>query len=359
MSSRSAPSAASRAIFFSGIAAVDDSAGAGDVTRVGRAGGLLLGRPIERSLFARTLRMSHRPNQFLAHHGFVLEHDDALDGRFELLKVRRPADTPQTAGAFPGRGPFPACCSASRTAARRIRPAHGSSLRRCRSGGSVRQTTFSRKNRASRNLPSATARSRSRSDEAMTRTSTRTASREPRRAKPPSSRTRWSRSWRPARQLADPVQEQRAVVCELEPAGLVLPGAGNGAALTAEQLGLEHLGKRRAIDLDERTIASDGRAVNGARDELLAGPPLAAEQNRDVSLGYATDEVRDRPEGRPMPCGADVMHDPQRWRARGGAIGPAVALSHGFAAAAPAKIARRAIQRWRQQAGCHDEVTRD
>ena len=55
------------------------------------------------------------------------------------------------------------------------------------------------------------------------------------------------------RQLADAVQEERSVVCELEPPGLMLPGARNGAALTAEQLGLEHLGKRRAINLDERT----------------------------------------------------------------------------------------------------------
>ena len=139
----------------------------------------------------------------------------------------------------------------------------------------------------------------------------------------------------------------------------MLPGARHGAALAAEQLGLEHLGQRRAIDLDERTLAPEGRAVNGARDELFAGAPLAAEQNRDVGLGYATDEVRDRPEGRAMPCGADAMHDPQRWRARGGAIGPSVALSHGFAAAAPAKIARRAIQldrargvpRWRIRRG--------
>ena len=64
------------------------------------------------------------------------------------------------------------------------------------------------------------------------------------------------------RHVADLVEEQGAAVGQLEPAELALDGAGEGALLVAEQLGLEQrLGQRAAVDLDERPCprASSGR----------------------------------------------------------------------------------------------------
>ena len=57
--------------------------------------------------------------------------------------------------------------------------------------------------------------------------------------------------------FADLVEEHRAVVRELELAGLVLNRAGEGAALEPEQLRFEQLGwQGGTIDLDERLVAS-------------------------------------------------------------------------------------------------------
>ena len=55
------------------------------------------------------------------------------------------------------------------------------------------------------------------------------------------------------RQIANLVEEERPLIGELEFARLVLDGAGEGAALEAEQLGFEQLRRqRRAVHLDER-----------------------------------------------------------------------------------------------------------
>ena len=65
--------------------------------------------------------------------------------------------------------------------------------------------------------------------------------------------------------VADLVEEHRAVVGELELARLLLDGAGEGAALEAEQLRLEQLGRQRgAVHLDERLVAP-GDDARGAR----------------------------------------------------------------------------------------------
>jgi hypothetical protein len=75
------------------------------------------------------------------------------------------------------------------------------------------------------------------------------------------------------RDLADLVEEQRAAVGQLEAPGLGLHGAGEGAALVAEQLRLHQvLGDGRAVDLDERLVLAGARAVvDGRGDQLLAG----------------------------------------------------------------------------------------
>ena len=94
--------------------------------------------------------------------------------------------------------------------------------------------------------------------------------------------------------LADLVQHQRAAVRLLELADARRRGAGEGAALVAEQLALEELGRqRRAVHLHERPVAPRRALVDGARDQLLADAALAADQHGDVAVGDLLDDLRD------------------------------------------------------------------
>src|ERR1043165_942270 len=90
------------------------------------------------------------------------------------------------------------------------------------------------------------------------------------------------------RHLADFVQEERAAVGRLDEARAVAVGAGERAAHAAEELRLdERLRKRRAVDGGEGLGAPRRVAVDGARDELLAGAGLAEDADRDVAAGDA------------------------------------------------------------------------
>src|SRR5690606_33971321 len=81
------------------------------------------------------------------------------------------------------------------------------------------------------------------------------------------------------RQVADLVQEQRAAVGLLEPAGLGAGGAGEGALLVAEQLGLDQrFGEGAAVDRHEGTVAALAETVDVPCHQLLAGPGLADDQ---------------------------------------------------------------------------------
>ena len=92
--------------------------------------------------------------------------------------------------------------------------------------------------------------------------------------------------------VADLVEEHRAVVGELELARLVLDRAGEGAALEAEQLRFEQLGRQRgAVHLDERLVAPERGGAERPRDKLLAGAAFAANEDRDVGVGDALDQV--------------------------------------------------------------------
>src|SRR3569623_1103245 len=80
--------------------------------------------------------------------------------------------------------------------------------------------------------------------------------------------------------VADLVEEARAAGGNLEQAALLRDGAGERAALVAEQLALDQLGRDRlAVDLGERAAAHRAVAVDRARDELLAGAALAGDQH--------------------------------------------------------------------------------
>ena len=172
----------------------------------------------------------------------------------------------------------------------------GISSRRSRSGGRVMATTLRRKNRSSRNWPSATALLEiavGGGDDPDVDPDVVLA------AEPGElavlQHLEQLRLQRKAH-VADLVEEHRAVVGELELAGLVLDRAGERAALEAEQLRLEQLGRqRRAVHLDERLVAPERGGIERPRDQLLAGAALAANQDGHVGVGDALDRARAPP----------------------------------------------------------------
>ncbi len=75
---------------------------------------------------------------------------------------------------------------------------------------------------------------------------------------------------------------------------MLVAGAGEGAFLVAEQDRLDQvLRDGAAIDGDERAAGALGRALDGARDQLLAGAALAFDQDRDVGLRGARAQPED------------------------------------------------------------------
>ena len=144
------------------------------------------------------------------------------------------------------------------------------------------ETTFSRKKRSSRNWPSATACSRSLvggGDDPDVDANVVLAAEA--RELAVLQHLQQLRLQRKAH-VADLVEEHRAVVGELELAGLVLDRAGERAALEAEQLRLEQLGRAARRSSLSRTACRGGatRHAERARDELFAGAALSANEHR-------------------------------------------------------------------------------
>ncbi len=93
--------------------------------------------------------------------------------------------------------------------------------------------------------------------------------------------------------LADLVEEDRAAVRHLEEPGLGAVGAGERAALVAEQLALQQaLLQRRALDDHERLVAPRAARVQQLRDHLLAGARLAGDEHGRVARRHALDELQ-------------------------------------------------------------------
>ena len=104
-------------------------------------------------------------------------------------------------------------------------------------------------------------------------------------------------------EVADLVEEQRAGVGQLEAPFLAAGGAGEGALLVAEQLGLQEiLGQGGAVDGDERAVLARRALVDGPRHALLAGAALAEDEHGGRGVGHLLDQRHHAPEGR---AGAD------------------------------------------------------
>jgi hypothetical protein len=90
------------------------------------------------------------------------------------------------------------------------------------------------------------------------------------------------------RHLADLVEQDRAAARRLEEPTVVLARAGERPAPMAEELALEQrLRQGGAVDGDERSVRAWARAMDAARDELLAGAGLTLDQHGDRGAGRA------------------------------------------------------------------------
>ena len=98
---------------------------------------------------------------------------------------------------------------------------------------------------------------------------------------------------------------------QLDLADVGLDRAGEGAALVAEQLGLEQvLGDRGAVDRDELALAA-ALLVDRAGEQFLAGAARAEQHHRDVGAGDALDGLATL-----SISGAAVMHRAEHRRRR-------------------------------------------
>ena len=96
------------------------------------------------------------------------------------------------------------------------------------------------------------------------------------------------------RQIADLVEEQRALIGALDLADGLLHRAGEGAALVAEQLAFQQvLRDRAAVDGDERLLGARPEVVQRLRQRLLAGAAFAQQQHRHVGRGELFDIAAD------------------------------------------------------------------
>src|SRR6266849_4717638 len=128
------------------------------------------------------------------------------------------------------------------------------------------------------------------------------------------------------RQVTDLVEEQGAVVRELEAADPSRDGTGEGATLVAEELALQEArGDGGAVELDERATAPGAERVDQAADQLLASTRLAPYEHGRVGRRHALDQADDSPE-RQAPADDSVdggrvrrtatpLHGPRRIRA--------------------------------------------
>ena len=87
------------------------------------------------------------------------------------------------------------------------------------------------------------------------------------------------------RQIADFIEEQRAVVRHLETPGLPIVRAGERPLLVTKQFGLEQrIGKRGAVDALELVGAAAAQLVNHPRNHFLAGSGGPEDEHRNVRL---------------------------------------------------------------------------
>jgi hypothetical protein len=103
------------------------------------------------------------------------------------------------------------------------------------------------------------------------------------------------------RDLAHLVQEERATVGHLETADLLRDGARKRPPLVTEELALEQSRRNgRAVDLDERPIATVTPIVDGTGHQLLSGPGLAEDEDGRIRRSHDLDVPQDTTQRRAL-----------------------------------------------------------
>ena len=132
-----------------------------------------------------------------------------------------------------------------------------------------------------------------------TRTSTVRRWLDPSTSKVRSCSTRSIFTWDAGVEVADLVEEDRPAVRHLEAALSIRPGIGERAFHVPEHLALEERGGDAAqIHLHERALRAPAVAVDGVRDQLLAGAALTGDQHRRIGRRYASDQLQDPQQAR-------------------------------------------------------------
>src|SRR6266478_1188209 len=89
------------------------------------------------------------------------------------------------------------------------------------------------------------------------------------------------------RQVSDFIEKQRATIRQCKPADVRSEGASESSPFMSEQLAFEKTCRHsRAVHLDHIPAAARAELVNRSRDDLLAGPGLAGDQDGSVRGCY-------------------------------------------------------------------------
>ncbi len=133
--------------------------------------------------------------------------------------------------------------------------------------------------------------------------------------------------------LRDLIEEDRALVGQLEAARPALQSARECALLVTEDLALEQrLRNGRAVHRHEGSVPPRGQLVQGARDQLLAGAALASDQHGGGRGRGQLDEAVDRLHGRAGPHqladAPDLLDAPSEQRDLAGGLRPLDRLGH-------------------------------
>ena len=95
-------------------------------------------------------------------------------------------------------------------------------------------------------------------------------------------------------QIADFIEEERAVGGLLEVAFAGGDGAGEGAFLVAEELGFdEGFWNGAAGDSDKGAVGAGAEVVNGAGDQFLTRAAFAGDEHGGVEIGHAAHKLID------------------------------------------------------------------
>src|SRR6266487_5353648 len=94
--------------------------------------------------------------------------------------------------------------------------------------------------------------------------------------------------------FTDLVEEQSAVMRQIELARLAARGSGKGALFISEQLGFQQfIGKSRTIHPHERAIGPIGVTVNEAGEYVFSHTRLTEDENGNIRLSNVPSDIND------------------------------------------------------------------